>query len=87
VFTHARVDQVPLRDGRVACGWRRPRNRIAPRNIGLAREHLRAVAEPVAREHGYDRLLQTVKPSIGYLGVCVGLRRPNSAAKTNYWFT
>ena len=41
-----------------------------------------------AREHGYEQLLQTVRPSIGHLGVYIGLEgtaQELELPKTNYW--
>ena len=42
----------------------------------------------VVQEHGYDSLLRTVKPSIGHLGVYIGLKgtaQELGLPKTNYW--
>ena len=57
-------------------------------DAGAVNTFARLLPESATREHGYDRLLQTVKPSIGHLGVYIGLKATAEELglpKTNYW--
>jgi all-trans-retinol 13,14-reductase len=92
VFTYARVEEVLVRDGR-ARGVRMAdgheiESRLVISDAGAINTFARLLPEGTAREYGYDRLLPTVKPSIGHLGVYVGLKataQELGLPKTNYW--
>jgi all-trans-retinol 13,14-reductase len=92
VFTYARVEQVLVQEGR-ACGVRMADGtEIAARCVisdaGAINTFARLLPAEVAGQHGYDRLIEGVKPSIGHLGVYIGLQGTAEEfrlPKTNYW--
>jgi all-trans-retinol 13,14-reductase len=92
VFTYARVEQVLVHEGR-ACGVRMADgSEIAARCVisdaGAINTFARLLPAEVAGQHGYDRLIEGVKPSIGHLGVYIGLQGTAEEfrlPKTNYW--
>ena len=92
VFTYARVEEILVRDGR-ACGVRMSDgHEIAAdcviSDAGVVNTFARLLPTEVARRHGYDRRLATVKPSIGHLGVYIGLQATAAELglpKTNFW--
>ena len=92
VFTYARVEQVLVQAGR-ACGVRMADGtEIAARCVisdaGAINTFARLLPAEVAGQHGYDRLIEGVKPSIGHLGVYIGLQGTAEEfhlPKTNYW--
>jgi all-trans-retinol 13,14-reductase len=92
VFTYARVEQVLVREGR-ACGVRMADgSEIAARCVisdaGAINTFARLLPTGIAAQHGYDRLIEGVKPSIGHLGVYIGLQGTAEELrlpKTNYW--
>jgi all-trans-retinol 13,14-reductase len=92
VFTYARVKEVLVRDGR-ACGVRMEdgheiESRCVISDAGAINTFTRLLPQDVSRAHGYDVLLPKVKPSIGHLGVYIGLKATAAELglpKTNYW--
>jgi all-trans-retinol 13,14-reductase len=95
VFTYARVKEVLLRPGRVrtvrgvrmADGSEILCNCVIS-DAGAINTFARLLPERARLEHGYDGLLATVKPSIGHLGVYIGLKATAAdlgLPKTNYW--
>jgi all-trans-retinol 13,14-reductase len=92
VFTYASVDEILLRDGRVR-GVRMADGheidcKLVVSSAGAINTFSKLVPAEAARTHGYDALLQTVKPSIGHLGVYIGLQATAEELglpKTNYW--
>jgi all-trans-retinol 13,14-reductase len=92
VFTYARVEQVLVQEGR-ACGVRMADGtEIAARCVisdaGAINTFARLLPAEVSGQHGYDRLIEGVKPSIGHLGVYIGLQGTAEdfrLPKTNYW--
>ena len=92
VFTYARVKEVLVRDGR-ACGVRMEdgheiESRCVISDAGAINTFARLLPQDVSRAHGYDQLLSKVKPSIGHLGVYIGLQATAAELglpKTNYW--
>jgi all-trans-retinol 13,14-reductase len=92
VFTYARVAEVLVRDGR-ARGVRMTdgheiESPLVISDAGAINTFTRLLPAGLAREHGYERLLSTVKPSIGHLGVYIGLKgsaQELGLPKTNYW--
>ena len=92
VFTYARVKEVLVRDGR-ACGVRMEdgheiESRCVISDAGAINTFARLLPREVAQAAGYDALLSKVKPSIGHLGVYIGLQATAAELglpKTNYW--
>jgi len=92
VFTYARVDEVLLRDGKVS-GVRMADGhvidcRVVISDAGAINTFTKLLPPQVVQQHGYDSLLRTVKPSIGHLGVYIGLQgtaQELGLPKTNYW--
>jgi all-trans-retinol 13,14-reductase len=92
VFTYARVKEVLVRDGR-ACGVRMDdgheiESRCVISDAGAVNTFTRLLPGEVTRAHGYDALLAKVRPSIGHLGVYIGLEATAAELglpKTNYW--
>ena len=92
VFTYASVDEILLRDGRVR-GVRMADGheidcKLVVSSAGAINTFSKLVPAEAARAHGYDALLKTVKPSIGHLGVYIGLQATAEELglpKTNYW--
>ena len=92
VFTYARVEQILVRDGKargvrmgdgheIECG-------CVISDAGVANTFGRLLPAELARERGYERLLTQVKPSLGHLGVYIGLQATAAELglpKTNYW--
>jgi len=92
VFTYARVEEILLRDGRVRGVRMADGHEIECGTVissaGAINTFTRLVTPQVAQEHGYDRLLSSVKPSIGHLGVYIGLQKSAQELglpRTNYW--
>jgi all-trans-retinol 13,14-reductase len=92
VFTYARVEQVLVREGRARGVRMADGTEIAAgcviSDAGAVNTFARLLPADVAQVHGYDRLLERVKPSIGHLGVYIGLQgtaEEFSLPKTNYW--
>ena len=92
VFTYARVAEILMRDGRargvrMADGHELESPRVIS-DAGAINTFSRLLPAAVANAHGYSRLLSTVQPSIGHLGVYVGLKgtaQELGLPKTNYW--
>jgi len=92
VYTYARVAEILVRDGRargvrMADGHEIECGRVIS-DAGAINTFARLLPAPTRESLGYDRLLGTVKPSIGHVGVYIGLAA--SAAelglpKTNFW--
>jgi all-trans-retinol 13,14-reductase len=92
VFTYARVTDILVRDGR-ACGVRMDdgheiESRCVISSAGAMNTLARLLPQDVSRAAGYDQLLPRVKPSIGHLGVYIGLQATAAELglpKTNFW--
>jgi all-trans-retinol 13,14-reductase len=95
VFTYARVEEILLRQGRVrgvrgvrmSDGSEIEANRVIS-DAGVINTFTHLLPEAARREHGYDELLARVKPSIGHLGVYIGLKGTAAELglpKTNFW--
>lgn len=92
VFTYARVDEVLSRDGQVS-GVRMADGheidcKVVVSSAGAINTFTRLLPQQVVKDHGYDTLLRTVRPSIGHLGVYIGLQRTAQELglpRTNYW--
>jgi all-trans-retinol 13,14-reductase len=92
VFTYASVEEILLRDGRVRGVRMADGHEIESGTVissaGAINTFTHLIPREAAHEHGYDRLLDTVKPSIGHLGVYIGLQQSAEELglpKTNYW--
>ena len=92
VFTYASVQEILLRDGH-ACGVRMADgSEIESRRVisgaGVMNTFALLLPAGVAQKHGYEKMLATVKPSIGHLGVYIGLKGTAAELglpKTNFW--
>ena len=92
VFTYARVDEIMLVDGRVA-GVRMQdghevRCACVVSSAGVNNTFNELLPGEVAERSGYRRRLETVEPSVGHLGVYVGLQGTADEIglpRTNYW--
>ncbi len=92
VFTYARVEEVLLRHGKTRGVRMADGSEIACdcviSDAGAINTFARLVPAEASRRHGYERLLPCVKPSIGHLGVYIGLHggaEELGLPKTNYW--
>jgi all-trans-retinol 13,14-reductase len=92
VFTYARVAEVLVRDGRARGVRMDDGHEIEARCVisdaGAINTFARLLPHDVSRAAGYDALLPRVKPSIGHLGVYIGLDATAAELglpKTNYW--
>jgi len=92
VFTYARVAEILVRDGR-ARGVRMAdgheiESRCVISDAGAINTFARLLPPDVSRTRGYAALLPKVKPSIGHLGVYIGLQATAAELglpKTNFW--
>jgi len=92
VFTYARVAEVRVRDGRtrgvrMADGHEIECDCVIS-DAGVINTFARLLPAEESRRQGYDRLLPTVKPSIGHLGVYIGLESTAAELglpRTNFW--
>ena len=92
VFTYARVAEILVRDGRARGVRMADGHEIEARCVisdaGAINTFARLLPADVSRTHGYDALLPKVKPSIGHLGVYIGLQATAAELglpKTNFW--
>jgi all-trans-retinol 13,14-reductase len=92
VFTYARVAEILVRDGRARGVRMADGHEIEARCVisdaGAINTFARLLPPDVSRAHGYDALLPKVKPSIGHLGVYIGLQATAAELglpKTNFW--
>jgi all-trans-retinol 13,14-reductase len=93
VFTYANVEQVLLDDDGRARGVRMSdgheiESRCVISGAGVLNTFGRLLPKETVQQHGYDRLLPTVKPSIGHLCVYIGLQGTAAELglpKTNFW--
>ena len=92
VFTYATVTEILLHAGK-ALGVRMADGSevLAPvviSNAGVYNTFGKLLPGTVAREHGYERRLQQVRPSIGHVGMYIGLKGTAAELdlpKTNFW--
>ena len=92
VFTYARVAEILVRDGRARGVRMADGHEIEARCVisdaGAINTFARLLPSDVSRTQGYDALLPKVKPSIGHLGVYIGLQATAAELglpKTNFW--
>jgi all-trans-retinol 13,14-reductase len=92
VFTYANVEEILLQDGRVR-GVRMAdgseiESRCVVSSAGVFNTFQRLLPKEVSERHGYTQRLAHVKPSIGHLGVYIGLKGTAAELglpKTNFW--
>jgi all-trans-retinol 13,14-reductase len=92
VFTYASVEEVLVHDGRthgvrMSDGTEIPCGCVIS-DAGAINTFARLLPAAVAREHGYDDRLESVRSSIGHLGMYVGLKgsaEDFGLPRTNYW--
>jgi all-trans-retinol 13,14-reductase len=92
VFTYARVLEILVSDGRTRgvrmADGHEIESRCVISDAGAINTFARLLPAAVSRAHGYDALLAKVRPSIGHLGVYIGLKATAAELglpKTNYW--
>jgi len=92
VFTYARVEQVLVRDGRARGVRMADGQEIEARCVisdaGAINTFARLLPEATARELGYAERLAGVRPSIGHVGMYIGLKSTAAELglpRTNYW--
>lgn len=92
VFTYARVAAIEVEDDRVAGVRMADGERITCATVvsavGIDNTFRALLAPSVVERHGYGDRLAAVRPSIGHLGVYIGLKHTAEALglpKTNYW--
>jgi all-trans-retinol 13,14-reductase len=92
VFTYARVAEILVSDGRTRgvrmADGHEIESRCVISDAGAINTFARLLPAAVSRVHGYDALLAKVRPSIGHLGVYIGLKATAAELglpKTNYW--
>lgn len=92
VFTYAAVAEILLHEGKTR-GVRMADGSevLAPiviSSAGVYNTFKKLLPDTVARERGYDQLLQQVRPSIGHVGMYIGLKGTAAELglpKTNFW--
>ncbi|MGB5630300.1 MAG: hypothetical protein WBM57_13080, partial [Woeseiaceae bacterium] len=92
VFTYAKVDEIVIEDNPVS-GVRMQDGHLINcdcviSSAGVSNTFKRLVPEDVARRNGYLHKLETVEPSLGHLGVYIGLQgtaEEIGLPRTNYW--
>jgi all-trans-retinol 13,14-reductase len=92
VFTYARVDQILVENGKVT-GVRMADDHVIKcdcviSSAGVINTFKGLLPDDVAERSGYRRALDTVEPSLGHLGVYVGLKgtaKEIGLPRTNYW--
>jgi len=92
VFTYARVRQIRLASGAVAGVEMDDGSTIdcpvVVSDAGAGNTFLGLLPDEAARQHGYDRLLGSLRPSIGHVGMYIGLEATAAEPglpRTNYW--
>jgi all-trans-retinol 13,14-reductase len=92
VFTYARVEEIMVADGKVSGVRMQDGHEIECACVisaaGVDNTFNNLLADAVVEKSGYDRLLDTVQPSVGHLGVYIGLKSTAGEVglqRTNYW--
>lgn len=92
VFTYAKVDQVLIEDGKVAGVIMSDGHRIecdcVISSAGVNNTFNHLLADDVAEASSYRQLLNKVQPSIGHIGIYVGLKgtaEELGLPRTNFW--
>jgi all-trans-retinol 13,14-reductase len=92
VFTYARVRQILVEDGKVAGVEMEDGHRIdcpcVVSSAGIDNTFRRLLPQETVNSAGYTQLLSQVRPSMGYLGVYIGLKGTAESLglpNTNFW--
>jgi all-trans-retinol 13,14-reductase len=92
VFTYAKVEEILVEHGKVAGVLMKDGHRIACNCVissaGANNTFNHLLPDDVAEQSGYRRRMQAVQPSVGHLGVYVGLNETAEALglpRTNFW--
>ena len=92
VFTYAAVEEILIDDGRVSGVRMKDGHRIACDRVissaGVDNTFRRLLPEAVTLQAGYAEQLENVEPSVGHIGVYVGLQATAAELglpRTNYW--
>ena len=92
VFTYARVAEIEVADGKVTGVRMQDGHRIecacVISSAGVDNTFNHLLPDAVAEQSGYRRLMETVQPSVGHLGVYIGLKgtaEEIGLPRTNYW--
>ena len=92
VFTYARVNEIIVEDGQVAGVEMADGHQIScpcvVSSAGVANTFGALLASNEAVAHEYDEDMETVRPSIGHLGVYIGLKSTAEELglpRTNFW--
>jgi all-trans-retinol 13,14-reductase len=92
VFTYARVDEILVEEGSVAGVRMEDGHRIDCGSVissaGVDNTFNHLLPNDVVEQAGYRHLLDTVQPSVGHLGVYIGLKGTAAEIglpRTNYW--
>jgi all-trans-retinol 13,14-reductase len=92
VFTYARVAEIEVADGAVTGVRMQDGHRIecacVISSAGVDNTFNHLLADSVAKQSGYRQLMGTVQPSVGHLGVYIGLQgtaEDLGLPRTNYW--
>ena len=92
VFTYARVEEILVEDGKVAGVRMQDGHRIncncVVSSAGVDNTINQLLPAEIAERSGYRECMKTVEPSVGHLGVYVGLKGTASELglpRTNFW--
>jgi len=92
VFTYARVKEILIEDGRVLGVEMSDGHRIecdcVISSAGINNTFNHLIAEEQTHRFGYDTKMEHVRPSLGHLGVYIGLKETAEELqlpKTNFW--
>jgi len=92
VFTYARVDKILVEEGRVAGVKMSDGHRISCdcviSSVGVNNTFNTLIDDTVSQRYGYAAKMKHVRPSLGHLGVYVGLQETAEdlgLPKTNFW--
>ena len=92
VFTYARVEAIEIEDGKVSGVRMQDGHRIecacVISSAGIDNTFNHLLPERAVEQAGYTRLMDTVQPSVGHLGVYIGLKgtaEEIGLPRTNYW--
>jgi len=92
VFTYARVEEIIVEDGKVRGVEMNDGHRIECECVissaGVSNTFNELLSDDVAEKADYQRLLQSVEPSIAHLGVYIGLKGTADELglpRTNFW--
>ncbi len=92
VFTYARVDQILVEEGRVVGVRMSDGHRIGCdcviSSVGVNNTFNSLIEDRVSQRYGYAAKMKHVRPSLGHLGVYIGLQETAEdlgLPKTNFW--